>query len=574
MWYITTMVLVLAQSIRLVAATFFPLAVAFVVSVISLPAYGAKPLLAAQQELANDPNAKPPSGGITKAQREGLRAKPPVSHSPRLKEALKRLRDRKGETARATPTASPRATVATSKGKAKVDKRKKAKAKRQDERAKRQDKSKRVRPEPKDAKSARGKGDVRDGLRDAERHKEAPVSPPVARRIVRRPAPPLPPPVYNETELALQQALKLEVVDLGPHERWQVNVINQSLQPLRVATDPRLLTFTARVPGKAQSIACEVPKALQPKGRHIDTEVLSPGETYQFRVDPRMYCFESGDQTILVPGTFLVPAYGWEEATRTRWSWGRRYQERLAQHQPFAGQFVGPQAEPEEQVAQRPGLKRLVGEGFALRSEYQGWAKTRLPEHELGDAPRAGLKLSISHGSDAAHARDVAVTVRLENRSAETHRVYFRRDLVSFIVDGPDGQTECDATAAEWRAPDPQAFTTLRPGAVESFTTRLLEFCPAQSFQRPGFYYVRAVLPGTAPAPHGQEDVFTRELAATAPRPIRLHEAELPYVLRRGHATDAAGRPRADSGGVIPPPPSPPPPPPPAVPVAPPPPVQ
>ncbi len=94
----------------------------------------------------------------------------------------------------------------------------------------------------------------------------------------------------------------------------------------------------------------------------------------------------------------------------------------------------------------------------------------------------------------------------------------------------PTAKRECGAIAAELRAPDTQAFTTLRPGKSESFTTQLLQFCPAYSFQRARFYYVRAVLPGTQPDEYGQEDVFTSGLAASAPRPIRLHQAELPYI--------------------------------------------
>lgn len=503
-----------------------------------------------------------------------LQAKPP-SNNPRIKEAVKRARERKNDVAKtgAKPNTKPRAAAAPAKGDRKVkqsnlknERKKKQEQATKSEKSSQANQPKRVEKSKREPQETGKRRDtVRDRVRsvDDERQKE-PASPPVARRRIRQPAPPLPEPVYNETERALQQSLELRVLDLGPSDRWVVNLTNRSLQPLRIATDPRLLAFTARIPGRTEAVSCEVPKALQPQGRHVETEVLAPGESYEFRVDPRMYCFESGDQTILVPGTFLVPNYGWPEATRTRWSWGRRYEERLEQHHPFAGEFVGPEAEPPEEVAKRQGLKRVVGEGFALSSEYEGWAKTRLRDYELGDAPQHGLKLTISHGADAPHARDIAVTVKLQNLSTEPQRVYFRRDLVSFIIEGPDGDTECEATSAEWRAPDPQAFITLRPGKSESFTTRLLEFCPAQSFQRPGFYYVRAVLPGTAPSRYGQEEVFTGELAASAPRPIRLHQAELPYFSRGPSGRTAMRGRGGDAQAIIPPPPQPPPPPTPA----------
>ncbi len=404
---------------------------------------------------------------------------------------------------------------------------------------------------------------------------------------VRRPAPPLPAPKYTELEQQLQRNLGLRVVDLGPDERWEVTLVNRGPSTIELAADPRLLSFEARVPGKAKPVSCKLPDALLPKPHHTRKHTLASGEQYTFTIDPLMYCFESGDQTILVPGTFLTPSYGFPERTQTRWSWGRRYEERLEQVAPFAASYVGqppgpPAAETDadaepatgdgadedpvspaagdssetnelaaeefeatavepEPVREDKGLKRLVGDGFALRSEYQGWAQARVRHHRhtLGDEPRAGLKLSITSGSDAPSARDVSVTVRLENQSDAPQRVYFRRDLVSFLIKGPDGEHECESLSAEFRAPDRQAFTTIGPGKSVSFSTQLLELCPTESFARAGFYYVSAVLPATAPG--AEEDVFTGKLAASKPRPVRLHRAELPFTIRRGSGGGGGG---------------------------------
>lgn len=419
---------------------------------------------------------------------------------------------------------------------------------------------------------------------------DAPVEKPSApkaaaeptRPKVHRPAPPLPEPKFTELERALQQSVELQVVDLGPDERWEVSVTNRSPARVRIAADPRLLSFEARVPGKAKPVSCKLPEALLPKSSHVERETLAPGERYTFTIDPLMYCFETGDQTILVPGTFLTASYGFTEKTQTRWSWGRRYEERLTQVAPFAARFaisdappgpaapppppapaettledaepVSPELEAGDTTAVSPpapapeeGLKRVVGNGFALRSEYQGWAHARLRHHSLGDAPQAGLKLSISSGSDAPSARDVSVTVRLDNISSVSQRVYFRRDLVSFVIKGPDGEHQCQAASAAFRAPEQQAFTTIAAGKSASFTTQLLEFCPAESFSRPGFYYVSAVLPGTATA-NAEEDVFTGKLAASKPRPVRLHRAELPFTIRRAGAGGGGGGSVQNSG--------------------------
>lgn len=483
----------------------------------------------------------------------------------RFSKAMKRLRDQrrqrvdKSKTKRATDSASPRSTEEKSGASSKADKRAKRKRGSKDRDAKRE--------------QSRSSGRKID-LSLPEANEQQPKRVTVEKPKFRSPAPPLPAPKFTELELALKQGLQLQVVDRGPFERWDVSVSNRGRTPIEIAADPRLLSFEARVPGKAKPVSCKLPAALLPRPGHVRRRELAPGEQYSFSVDPLMYCFESGDQTILVPGTFLTPGYGFPERTKTRWSWGRRYEERLEQVAPFAAAYathgahapVGPppvgetaaeqntdargsatsvaaEEGPEASLSREPapslntregGLKQVLGEGFALRSEYEGWAKAGLHKHVLGDRPRDGLRLSIASGSDAPSARDISVTVKLENRSEVAQRVYFRRDLVSYVIQGPDGEHECEPLSAELRAPDAQAFTTIAPGKSASFTTQLLELCPASSFARAGFYYISAVLPATTAGAYPDEDVFTGKLAASKPRAVRLHSAELPFLLRRG----------------------------------------
>lgn len=548
---------------------------------------------------AAEPPASPPAAPGAKPSKD------------RFSKAMKRLRDqRRNKAKREKAKARAKRAMAThslSPDKSGADKKNDAK-------------SDRKQPEPRTALGSSQKIDLT--VEPTEPQPRPRVEPAPAKPKVHRPAPPLPEPQFTELERALQQSVELQVVDLGPDERWEVSVTNRSPARVRIAADPRLLSFEARVPGKAKPVSCKLPEALLPRASHVDRETLAPGERYTFTIDPLMYCFETGDQTILVPGTFLTPNYGFTEKTQTRWSWGRRYEERLTQVAPFAARFVMSEAPPGPAAAPAPapaaeattddtesvspevvteeaatanvpapapeeGLKRVVGNGFALRSEYQGWAHARPRHHSLGDAPQAGLKLSISSGSDAPSARDVAVTVRLDNVSTVSQRVYFRRDLVSFVIKGPDGEHQCAAASAAFRAPEQQAFTTIAAGKSASFTTQLLEFCPAESFSRPGFYYVSAVLPGTA-ASDTDEDVFTGKLAASKPRPVRLHRAELPFTIRRagggggGGGVQSSGRftrspvsPAVPEGEMIQPLPQMPDPPPPPPPVeAPPPPIQ
>lgn len=532
--------------------------------------------------------APPPAAG----------AKPP---NARISNAMKQLRDRREQ------VKANKGKSTTKKGSSKADRRAKRKrdAKRRDAAAA-------------EARPTRGK--KVDLNVEAKTPNTTPTKTPNERPAaprVRRPLPPLPPARFTETELALKQALHLQIVEAGPDERWQVVLSNRGRSPVQIATDPRLLAFEARVPGKAETVTCRLPEGMQPRSRDLRHRPLFPGAQYTFSIDPLMYCFETGDQTILVPGTFVTPVYGFAEKTKTQWSFGRKYQERLAQVAPYAAALVDPTrirpfgppprddaseagtsdettadvspssndaneggeptSDATEPEVSKEGLKNLTGEGFALRSEYQGWAKTRPHRDSLGDSPRAGLRLSISSGSDAQTARDVTVTVKLENQSDTPQRVYFRRDLVSFLIHSPDGEHRCSAESAELRAPDKQAFITLAPGKSSSFTTRLIEFCPAESFARAGFYYVSAVLPATSPADYRDEEIFTGKLVTSRRRAVRLHKGELPFLIRRGGGgggTASSGRftrsPNANMAApsdeivVTPPPPPEPPPPPPS----------
>jgi hypothetical protein len=483
------------------------------------------------------------------------------------------------------------------------------------------------------------------------------------------------------SEKALTNSLQLNILQSGPSGSWTIQVSNVGPAAVLTATDSRLLWFEVKVPGRRDPVACRLPSAMLPKRLGAASpRMLDPGESFSLRIDPRMYCFENGEQHTLVPGAFVQPYYGWPEKTGTAWANGKRQAVRLGQVAPYvahalaesASEYAREEAEEEDSDADdlqsdedeiddeesselddpeadeaevddddadaeeaatagargesaiakastpaaaphaaqtpgseavpaakavatedtsknpgdnreaiadapfgettlegvpesvptpgpapataareephhhrpanlrdlqlmEPGLKRIAGEGFALDSTYVGWSRTRYQGSTDAGAPASvgPLELSVSYGADAPSPRDVVVTVSLANVSDETVRAYFRREVVTFSIIGPDGEQRCEADSA-FEGTDTTGSVSLAPKARQSLTTRLMEFCPDEVFARPGFYYVSARMAAVFGENFESDGVGrVRDLVTASPRPVRVHTAELPFRARR-----------------------------------------
>lgn len=362
----------------------------------------------------------------------------------------------------------------------------------------------------------------------------------------------------SETERELAESLNLVVTPRGPYESWVVQLQNAGDKPARISSDVRLLWFEATVPGKRKPVVCELPGGMRPNAAYSEERVeLQPRQELSFNIDPRFFCFETEDTTLLVPGTFLKPHYGWRTKTQKTWQKGKPKEVRLAQSAPFVA--VSPSG-PD-------GMKELIGPGIALDDRFAEWSKTRITqedklplppdagllEEEEGSAHTsvaptgtptsghaetpAGLELIMVKGSDAASATDISVIVAVRNRGTEAQRVHLRADQLTFIVWGPDGQQQCSPPFA-YRAPDRQGLTTLAPGKRISMTVRLNEFCPSGTFGRPGFYYISADLPvldnhddGGRPLPRAEGEPASnpRVLEASFGRPLRVRSGDVRF---------------------------------------------
>lgn len=374
--------------------------------------------------------------------------------------------------------------------------------------------------------------------------------------------------VVNKTGEAASDAplgLRFEVAALGPDEPWIMALVNRGTEAAQISFDPRLLAFDVELPEKPDAKAkkpkggkppkpreCRLPAEVVPATIEDSARVkLEPGEGLVQNFDPRLYCSPNAKEPLLVPGAKLTPRFGWPVKVKLVYKQGKRVESTENQQPPFVAEpaeaegslpshadsaDAGAEAPPPKPVAtpakaakagkakaEEPPepdrrVKELRGTSIELGSEF-----ARKPS-EPSDSP---LSLGI-RGSDAADEEASTVSVTLRNRSKSRLDVYFRRELVSFEVAGPDGVSTCDPEP-DSRSPDRQAFTTLRPGGEISAVSRLMEMCPAHTFARPGLYRVSARFDSTNDGAKFGLHAFTGRVVASDAALVRIRRGPLPF---------------------------------------------
>jgi hypothetical protein len=355
---------------------------------------------------------------------------------------------------------------------------------------------------------------------------------------------------------------------------------NRGTEPVVLVSEARLLMLEVEVPGKKDPVHCILPDNMRSEGQvRMRKMRLDPGEVVVRRVDPRFYCFEEGDQNVLVPGALIKPSYGWPDETKTVWKGGKRVSETLPPSEPFVAHLApkeqrrsgrhrddddtvdgedaegadqdGNQDEPVDDEAELaellgedeaalphpadhdeedeldpdlPGVRNLQGRPFALGSKYALWSDVGLE----GDS-RAPLRVRITRGSDADNERLVTVIVGMTNQTSRSMKLFFRRELLSFDVLGPPGEVNCEIEA-EAREPEKQAFMTLAPGHELTMTSRLVELCPRGTFFHPGLYLVNATLHASDRGERFGLDAFVGEVSSVKPRPVRVRRRAEPFL--------------------------------------------
>jgi hypothetical protein len=333
--------------------------------------------------------------------------------------------------------------------------------------------------------------------------------------------------------------LRFGVVERGPGKRWLLALLNEGDSPVRVIADQRLLWFELEVPGKrTKKATCRLPGALFPSRiDHRAEIVLEPGQAIADSFDPRLYCFGVKGQTELVPGALVKPFFGWPEKKAP----ARRGKAEQGPTPPFvatpATVISGPNARVPAQdelcdSAESGCIKLLEGQPFGLRSEYKAWSSARLEEDDKLRENPGPIELVLTQGSDAEAERNATVTLAVKNRTKRPMAIYFRRELVSFEVVGPDGTVTCDPEPDQ-RAPERQAFERLARGGSLAVTSRLVELCPSGTLARPGLYLVHARFDANQRGDEFNLDAFVGRVVSLAPAAVRVKTGELPFQRAR-----------------------------------------
>jgi hypothetical protein len=323
--------------------------------------------------------------------------------------------------------------------------------------------------------------------------------------------------------------LRLEVSPRPAGELWLLAVVNRGTEAASVTFDLRRLTLTLEKPDdsgkphpawkKPSKVVCRLPEAFG--GPDLDREplVLAPGEGLVQSFDPRLYCISSNGESLLVAGQLLTPKLGFTpKPPRVLWKQGKRVEGPSPQVAPFIAEPVAQVAEPDPEHELR--IKQLTASAFLLTPDLVG--------EETAADPTLPLELRLLRGSDAG--TELTATVALEVRGKRPKSmVYFRRELVSFEVHGPEGIRGCDPQPDD-RAPDRQAYTALGNGQRLTAISLLAELCPKLTFGRPGLYLVSARFDAERDGAEFGLQAFTGRLESRRQALVRIRTGELPAL--------------------------------------------
>ena len=365
------------------------------------------------------------------------------------------------------------------------------------------------------------------------------VDPAVARALVAK---------SGETGASNSLSLRFEVIELGSELPWAFAVVNRGTEAALVDFDARLLSLEIKPPVPADTpdarrsapkavkpvklVKCRLPADILPGSVDAALSIkLEPGEGVAQNFDPRLYCVGQTPWPLL-EGAEVSARFGFAPKMKVTWHAGKREEVPALQVEPFVAEPVEargslPGAESDAPSERR--VKELLGTPFTLGSNFSN--STGEPRERV-KAP-LGLELTLA-GSDAANEGSATATITITNRGMKKSDVYFRRELITYEVSGPDGVFQCDAQPDQRSPADRSAVQTLRPGGKLSAVSRLIEMCPAHTFARPGLYLVHARFDAADPATALGYNAFMGRLVSSKPALVRIRRGELPFTPASG----------------------------------------
>jgi len=320
--------------------------------------------------------------------------------------------------------------------------------------------------------------------------------------------------------------VRLEVIPRPAGELWLLAVVNRGTEPAQVQLDLARLNLVLEPPEspkpkkgpRPRTTICKLPEAFVKTMGDEQWRVLEPGEGLVQTFDPRLYCISPNGDSLLATGQRVTAKLGYApKPPRVVWKNGQRTEVPSLQVPPFIAQPAAAQAEPDPEHDRR--IKELVASKLVLTSE--------LTASEAEEDPSQPLSLKLVRGSDAA--TEVNSTATVEIRARRKTLLYFRRELLSFTVHGPDGIRGC-FPEPDNRAPDRTAYTPLGPGRSISATSLLAELCPKYTFARPGLYVVSARLDANRDGSEFGLSAFTGRLESPREALVRIRTGDFPAL--------------------------------------------
>lgn len=328
--------------------------------------------------------------------------------------------------------------------------------------------------------------------------------------------------------------IRLEVTPRPAGEKWLAVVVNRGTESVNVSFDLRQLTIELEQPEdpakprpkwkkKPAPLVCKLPAGF---GGALAAEepvrALEPGQGLLQRFDPRLYCIAPNGDAMLATGQRASVKLGpTPKPPRTVWKHGKKQEVPSRQVPPFVAQpVVDEKAEPPAapDPEHDPRVKQLVATPFELTSDVTGG--------EAEEDPALPLALRLVRGSDAATERTTTAVVEVRAKRKRA-MVYFRRELVSFTVHGPEGISTCDPQPDD-RTPDRQAYSTLASGQAVSATSLLAELCPNATFARPGLYLLSASFDAERDGAEFGLQAFTGRLDSRRQALVRIRVGDKP----------------------------------------------
>jgi hypothetical protein len=278
---------------------------------------------------------------------------------------------------------------------------------------------------------------------------------------------------------------------------WVLAIENRSPQAVQLAALPELLRFSVSkvAPTEGQQNAS---KPVQCGSEKLPTKLaeddfieVGPGELIFHAFDPRPLC---KDDSILEQGATVEATYGFPIKMQKRWQGGKLVEVETKQVAPYVGSrapVAGEEVVP---------LKILTSPPFVLGRTYplakvSPFVSSPTSAQDSGDESKSAppppppLTLVISPLGTSSAPENKEVSLKIVNTSGKSMKLFVRRELISYEVNGPLYSFTCRMHPSD-RYPLASEFLTLSNGGSTSLVTRLAEACPATAFSEPGTYAV------------------------------------------------------------------------------------